>query len=300
MVRIITDSIASITPEVAKERDIEVVSLFLHYDRSEHRETDMDIDGFYETLEDRIDDIPTSSQPSQHTFEAIFKRCAKAGDDVLGVFVSGELSGTLDGAIQAAQAVKRRRKSFQFAMVDSASAGSDEGFAVLDAADGRDGGDDLAECAVAAENAVRSSRILFAPESLTFLRAGGRIGAASALIGNIVKITPVLTVTDGVVEVIGKVRTQKKAAAAMIERLRSDAEAHGLKRVVVHYIGKRTEQLARFRQAVEEFVGHVVEVLPVSPVIGVHVGPAIGLAYECASPIEGKIKDPSRETIFTV
>ena len=73
MIRIITDSVAGIPESVARERNIQIASLFVRYDGQEHVETEMDIDGFYETLADRIGDIPTSSQPSQHVLESMFE-----------------------------------------------------------------------------------------------------------------------------------------------------------------------------------------------------------------------------------
>ncbi len=300
MIRIITDSVAGIPESVARERNIQIASLFVRYDGQEHVETEMDIDGFYETLADRIGDIPTSSQPSQHVLESMFEEAAMAGDSVVGVSLSSELSGTFEGAVRAARMVKSRNLGFQCVIVDSASAGSDEAFPALDAADARDAGKPLEEVVAAAELAVMRSRFLFLPESLAFLRAGGRIGAASALLGTVIQISPILTVIDGKADTFAKVRTQKRAVAAMIEAFRSDVEAHGLKRVAVHYIGKRTKALEQLLDAVREIAGMDVEVRPVSPVLGVHVGPAIGVAYECMEFIKGKLTGDASELAVAV
>ena len=88
MVKIVTDSVASIPAEVVRERDIEVVSLFVNRDGREYREADMDVDAFYEDIADMIDNPPTSSQPSQYAMETIFENSAQAADEVLGVFIS--------------------------------------------------------------------------------------------------------------------------------------------------------------------------------------------------------------------
>lgn len=88
MVKIVTDSVASIPAEVVRARDIEVVSLFVNRDGREYREADMDVDAFYEDIADMIDNPPTSSQPSQHAMETIFEKAAQAADEVLGVFIS--------------------------------------------------------------------------------------------------------------------------------------------------------------------------------------------------------------------
>lgn len=99
MVKIVTDSVASIPAEVVRERDIEVVSLFVNRDGREYREADMDVDAFYEDIADMIDNPPTSSQPSQHAMETIFEKAAQAADEVLGVFISSKMSGTFEGAV---------------------------------------------------------------------------------------------------------------------------------------------------------------------------------------------------------
>lgn len=300
MIRIVTDSVASIPADIARERNIEVVSLFVNYDGEEHLEIEMDIDGFYGTIDERIEDIPTSSQPSQHDLESLFEDAAKAGDSVVGIFLSSEFSGTLEGAVRAARMVKSRNLDFQCVIVDSASAGSDEAFAVLDAADARDEGKPLEEVAAAAELAVLRSRFLFLPESLAFLRAGGRIGAASALLGTVIQISPILTVSNGKADTFAKVRTHKRAVAAMVDAFKSDVEEFGLKRVVVHYIGKKTKALEQLLDAVRDIAGYEVDVRPVSPVLGVHVGPAIGVAYECMEFIKGKFSGDVSELVVAV
>jgi DegV family protein with EDD domain len=145
-----------------------------------------------------------------------------------------------------------------------------------------------------------SSRILFAPESLAFLKAGGRIGAASALLGSLIKITPVLTVRDGRADTFTKVRTYKKALNEMVQIFKADIEAHGFKRAVVHYIGVRSEALYAFRDKVSEAAGCEVSIVPISPVLGSHVGPAMGLAYECLGYLSGKITTDISERVYAV
>lgn len=300
MVKIVTDSVASIPAEVVRARDIEVVSLFVNREGREYRETDMDVDAFYEGIADMIDNPPTSSQPSQHALETLFERAAEAKDEVLGIFMSSKMSGTFEGAVRSARACKERFEEFRCTLVDSTSNCGDEMFAVLDAADARDAGSGLEACARAAVGAVASSRFIFAPESLAFLKAGGRIGGASALLGGLLQISPVLTVADWETATLAKVRTWKKTLARMVDTFKEDVEACGLKRVVVHYIGSATPAVAWAREAIEPVVGHAVDVLPVSPVIGVHVGPAVGLAYECDRPVPGKFTQPVSELVFSL
>ncbi len=289
MIRIITDSVSSIPADVAAGRGVEVVTLYVNRAGTEYADATMDLDAFYADIYAMVDDIPTSSQPSQAVLEELLEEAALAGDEVLGVFISTGLSGTFEGAVRAARAVKARNLDFRCILIDSTSCGYDEAWPVFDAADARDAGDDLAACAAAVHRGIESTRFLFTPESLTFLKAGGRIGGAAALLGNLIQIVPVLTVTDGTTATLAKVRTRKKALARIVDTLREDIEAHGLKRIVVHYIGDKAPAVQWAREVIEPLVGRAVDVLPVSPVIGVHVGPAVGIVYECMSEIVGKI-----------
>ena len=109
-----------------------------------------------------------------------------------------------------------------------------------------------------------------------------------------------LTVTDGTTATLAKVRTRKKALARIVDTLREDIEAHGLKRIVVHYIGDKAPAVAWARDVIEPLVGHEVRVQPASPVIGVHVGPAMGVAYECMDSIAGKLGANAPELVFSV
>lgn len=289
MIKIITDSVASIPADEARDAGIEIVTLYVNRDGVEYADAAMDLDAFYADIYDMVDDIPTSSQPSQLVLEELFEDAAEAGDEVLGIFISSELSGTYEGAVRAARAVKARNIDFTYVIVDSTSCGYDEAWPVFDAVAARDAGEDLAGCAAAALRGIESTRFLFTPETLTFLQRGGRIGNAAALLGNLIQLSPVLTVSDGKADTFAKVRTRKKALDKIVQTFKADVEAYGLKRVMVHYIGDKNPAVAWAREVVEPLVGHAVDVLPVSPVIGLHVGPAVGIAYECARLLTGKI-----------
>ncbi len=298
MIRIVCDSVASIPQELARKLDIQVVSLYVQRNGVEYVDATMDLDAFYADIYDMVDDIPTSSQPSQHALEEVFEQAAQAGDEVLGIFISTGLSGTYDGALRAIRAVAARNAGFRFRMVDSASCGYDEAWPILEAAAARAVGADLDECAKVAAEAVGRTRFLFTPESLTFLQKGGRIGAAAALIGNLIQLAPVLSVRDGTVITPAKVRTRKKALDKIASQLREDMEEHGLVDIVVHYIGDKTPAVKWAHDVIEPMIGRAVQVLPVSPVIGLHVGPAVGIAYQCAHAIAGKLTGPSDHLVL--
>ena len=276
-----------------------MVTLFVNREGCEYADSEMDLDAFYADIYDMVDNIPTSSQPSQHTLEAVFEEAARAGDEVLGIFISSELSGTYEGAVRAARAVKARNIDFTYVIVDSTSCGYDEAWPVFDAVAARDAGEDLAGCAAAALRGIESTRFLFTPETLTFLQRGGRIGNAAALLGNLIQLSPVLTVSDGKADTFAKVRTRKKALDRIVTEFKKDVEQHGLKHVVVHYIGDKAPAVAWAREVVEPLIGRTVSVLPVSPVIGLHVGPAVGLSLIHIFPTCATSRPKARAAIWS-
>lgn len=263
--------------------------MFLNHEGVEYRDATMDVDAFYEDIYDMVDNIPTSSQPSQGELEEVFEQAAEAGDDVVGIFMSSDMSGTVESALRAARSVGARHADFKYRIVDSLSNSFDEAWSVLAAAAARSAGCTLDQCCKVAQKAIACSRFLFTPESLRFLKAGGRIGTAAALLGSIMKLCPILTVTDGVTTTYAKVRTHKKALATIADKFRDDVNRFGLKNAIVHYIGSADEARAWAREVIDPICGYKVAVVPVSPVIGLHVGPAVAIAYECEEPLPGKL-----------
>ena len=289
MIRIITDSTASIPKGMAEENGIEVVTLYLNYNGVEYEDASMDVDSFYEDIYDMIDNIPTSSQPSIAEFEKVFEQAAEADDDVLGIFMSSRMSGTVETALRSARSVAARCSNLKYRIIDSSSNSFDEAWSVLAAAAARREGRTLDECCEVAERSICSSRYLFTPESLRFLKAGGRIGNVAALLGNLIKLCPIITVSDGESSTFAKVRTRRKALITIADKLKKDIADYGLKNIIVHYIGDPKEAQEWAKSVIEPICERSVQVVPVSPVIGLHVGPAVGISYECMQEIPGKL-----------
>ena len=298
MIKLVTDSVASIPKDMIKGKPIEVVSLYINHDGIEYVDAEMDVDAFYNDIYDMVDNIPTSSQPSAQAVESVFEQIAQAGDQLLGIFVSSGLSGTFESVVQSARALKDRIPDFDYALIDSRSCSFDEAFPIFDALDAQAAGKSLKECVATTIKGIKSTRFLFTPETLTFLQKGGRIGNAAALLGNLIQLSPVLTVMDGKATTVAKIRSRKKALNRIVDEFKSDVETYGLKRVAVHYIGDKTPAVEWAHKVIEPLVGKKVQVEPVSPVIGMHVGPAVGIAYECLSPMPHKFpnSEPSLVT----
>lgn len=298
MVRVITDSTASIPQDIREELDIEVVSLSVHRGDTEYIEAETDLDAFYQEIHQMVDDIPTSSQPSQAAIKAAIERIAESGAEMMGVFLSTKMSGTFETTLRIAKEVANEHPGFKFALLDSMSNCMETGFAAIAAARAAKEGKGLEDCAHAAEESLLSSRFLFTPESLTFLEAGGRIGKAAALIGGLINLAPILTVKDGEAATFSKTRTQKKAMAKIVKEFEEDIAKYGLKDLVVHYIGSKIPAEKWAAEAIEPIIKAKARIVPASLIIGIHVGPAVGLMYECKKYLPNKYSAATPKTLF--
>jgi DegV family protein with EDD domain len=282
-VRVVTDSVASIPTEDARAAGVEVVSLYVSDGETSQRELDMDVASFYRRISD-MSVFPTSSQPSIEAFVAAYTSALEHGSEVLGIFITRKMSGTLDAARIAADMVLAEKPEARIELMDSGSNSMEEGFGVLAAAKAAAAGETIERCMEIARETLDRSRYLFVPETLDYLRRGGRIGAASALLGGLLQIRPILTVENGETTTFAKVRTHSRALSEMARKFTDDIAAYGLRQVIVHYIGDPAPAEAFARDVIEPIVGGPVRIIPVSPVIGLHVGPAMAVCYETERP----------------
>ncbi|MDR1412966.1 MAG: DegV family protein [Actinomycetes bacterium] len=284
-VRIVTDSTANLSPEQIDAHRLTVVTLCVIVDGVATAEVDLNLADFYRRLPE-MNPLPTSSQPTVGTFRNTFNALLDEGDEVLGIFLSGGLSGTYETARMVATQVMAERPGAQIDIVDSKSTSMALTYPVLAAAKAAEGGATLKTCAQVARQTVSCARFLFAPHSLEYLRRGGRIGRASALLGSALKLVPVLGPENGVVYTWAKVRTFSKALVAIKDRfLRDVEECGGLKHICVHYIAD-SATAEKFRDnVIEPLTDLAVSFEPVSPVVGTHVGPAVGVAYQTFLPM---------------
>ena len=277
-VSLVTDSVASIPADLLASSNIDVVSLFINDGESNQAELDMDVSAFYRRLED-MRTLPTSSQPSVDSMLSAFRRGLERGSDVLGIFISQDMSGTFQTAKLAVDMLAEEYPGGRVEILDSRSNSMEEGYGVLAAAVRAKAGASIEDCITAASETLRRTRYLFTPHTLEYLRRGGRIGGASALIGGLLQIKPILTVEDGETQTFARVRTQSRALVEMTRKFTDDTQAFGLANVCVHYISDAEAAEVYARQQIEPLVGEPVRVIPVSPVIGLHVGPAVAIVY---------------------
>jgi len=275
-IALITDSTCDIPDSLLAEHEITFGSQYLIWGTDEYRDRiDITSAQFYERL---VHDPahPKSSQPVAADFGRLIENAqAEGAKEAVIITISGQLSGTIESARQAAQ-----NASIPVQVYDSRSGGMGLGWQVLAAARAREKGSDARAMIEAADRIRRSLKFIFFVDSLDALHRGGRIGGAARLIGTALNLKPVLWVNHeaGQVEPGERTRTVSKAVERVYELFFSQVDISKPLRVAVVHSGvlSLAEEIAR--RVREEF--HPVELLItlISPVMGAHIGPgALGL-----------------------
>jgi DegV family protein with EDD domain len=274
-VALVTDSTAMLPAEVAAERDIVVVPLQVVVGASSYDEG-VDAEATPETIAAALRGwTPVStSRPTPAVFAEVYERARADGfDEIVSIHLSAQMSGTYESAQLAAREVEIPVRT-----VDTAQLGMATGYAVLAAADLLDRGGSADEAADAALTRARATTSLFYVDTLEYLRRGGRIGAAAALLGSALAVKPLLEIADGRIATREKVRTSARALSRLEELAVAAADGRQADVTVAHLASpERAGVLAarleeRLAQALS---GRPVHVGEVGAVIGAHVGPGM-------------------------
>lgn len=269
-VAVVTDSTASLPAGLVEAAGIVVVPLDVVVDGVPHREG-LDITTAQIIGALRAGSAVRTAHPGPEAFARAYARVAARGaTEIVSVHLSGDLSGTVTSAQIAAQSA-----AVPVHVVDSRTVGMALGFAALRAA--RAGTTDGAAAARAAEERAARTTVRFAVDTLEFLRAGGRLGALAATLGTVLGLRPVLSVRDGRLDVVEKVRTSARARDRVVELAVADTARRGRVEMAVHHLGdaasadRVAEQL---RAACGARLG-AVHVAEISAVVGAHAGPGL-------------------------
>ncbi|WP_338676626.1 DegV family protein [Streptomyces sp. SCSIO 30461] len=276
-VAIVTDSTAYLPPQTMERHHITAVPLTVVLgDQALEDGTEVSARALALALQKRRP--VTTSRPSPETFAATYRATAQAGaTGIVSLHLSSEFSGTYDAAVLAA-----RDAPVPVRVVDTRMVAMALGFCALAAADAVDAGGTLDEAVASVEKRAAATTAHFYVDTLEYLRRGGRIGAAQALLGSALAVKPLLQLDGGRIELLEKVRTASKAIARL-EEIAVERAGAGHVDIAVHHLAapERASALAeRLRSRVPNLAElHVSEV---GAVIGAHTGP--GLLGAVVSP----------------
>lgn len=267
-VAIVTDSTADIPSQLARSRSITVVPLTLNFEgRSLLDGVDIRPSEFYRKLPNATTH-PTTSQPSAGSFAETYAQLLNDHDEIVSIHISEKLSGTYASAMQGAEMTDPKRVH----VVDSEVVSMSLGLVTLAATEMVAKGDSAASIAERVSAMRDKVQTYFSVATLEFLRRGGRIGRASAMLGSVLQVKPVLCIRDGLVTPLERVRTFDRALDRIIALSRAVDRGHGLCVIVGHADAEHdAERVARGMEDVAE----TLMIQPLGPVVGAHAGPGV-------------------------
>ncbi|MFA5881576.1 MAG: DegV family protein [Eubacteriales bacterium] len=270
-VRIVTDSTADIPQELVDELGIIVVPLKVSFGSDIYRDgVDIKPREFIALMEkEKV--MPTTSQPSPGEFVSVYENLAAKGDTVVSIHLSGKLSGT----VQSAQTAKAMTGARDVYIIDSKTASMGLGLIVLAAAKAAKEGQPIREVMSVIKYKMARTFVIFLVDTLEYLEKGGRIGKASAFLGTMLKIKPILTVDAGQVIPLEKVRG-KAAAIDRIAQIVTDRTDISKHYVCSFVYGNDYEAMTSLKEKVlPVFNCENLIVTEIGPVIMSHTGPGL-------------------------
>jgi DegV family protein with EDD domain len=269
-VAIVTDSTTYVPEALLRELGVSQVSLYVGWDGDLRPERSYDdLDAFYARLRDSPG-LPTTSQPSVGDFRAVYEPLLEAGDEIVSIHLAQSLSGTAESAREAAGELAGQGR---VEVVDGRTGSGGLGLLVVAAARAAAAGATVEEVVAAIDRTRERLQMWFCLDTLEYLRRGGRIGAAQAMVGTAMKVKPILTFGTEIVPV-GRVRTRRRATERMVAYLHELAERGAREWIVQH--AQSADQAAHLvEQGTAALGGPPLFCTQVGPVLGTHLGSGV-------------------------
>jgi len=268
-VKIVTDSLSDITSDIAEELGITVVPVYVRFGEKVYRDrVEMTTDEFYHRL---VHDstFPTTTQPSPGDFADVYNRLAQEINEILVVVLSSKLSGTYQSALAARDLVE---KKCRIEVIDSQTVIMGLGLIVIAVAKAAQAGANLDELIKLVHGAMRRSRPVMSFDTLKYLAKGGRIGKAQGLLGSLLSFKPILTIKDGEVSPLKRVRSR---AAGMDYLCNFVANFPKIEELAVEHATTPDDADKLIKRLSSVYPRERIYRSTVSPVIGTYVGPHV-------------------------
>lgn len=266
-VKIVTDSLSDITPEFAQELGITTVPLYVRFGEEIYRDrVEITTDEFYHRLV-HGEVFPTTTQPSPGDFLEIFNKLAKETDEILVIVVSSKLSGTYQSALQAKSLFEGKCR---IEVIDSMKVAMSLGLIVISVTKAAKAGAKLDEVAHLVRQAMPRSHLIAYFETLKYLAKGGRIGKAQGMLGAMLSIKPILTVRDGEMAPLTRVRSRTAGMDYLYNFVASFSNIEGL---AVEHATTPADAEALVERLNPVFPRERIYRSTVSPVVGTYAGP---------------------------
>lgn len=282
-IHLVCDSTADLDAAYAAAHGVTVVPLRVFFGEEEFLDqVEMSTAEFYRRMR-AGGPHPRTSQPPPGDFAAVFSRLGADGGTIICTTISGDLSGTVGSALQARGSLP----DLDIRVVDTRTVGAGHTNAVEAAVAVRDRGGEADDIVAALGRLAATQQLVFTVETLEYLHRGGRIGGAQAVLGTVLDIKPILSVHDGKIDVIERVRTYPRALKRLVQEMASMVPEWGPTKAAICHAASPQHADAVAAQ-VAAVTGELPTIVEVGAVLGCHAGPGgFGLAFHPKSVLDG-------------
>ncbi len=270
-IHVVTDSGSDLPKEVREKYNIHVVPLTIQFGEDIYVDgIELSAKAFYQALKEALV-LPSTCQPSPADFVKCYESISKPGEHIISVHLSSELSGTYQSAVLASTMLEDRH----IHVLDSKSASIGIGLVTLAVAEAVQNGASVEDAVKEGERVIEEIEVFFVVDTLEYLRRNGRIGAASAIVGSLLNIKPVLTLKDGIVTPYDKIRGKSRALKEISDIFKRYLTAHPNRKVrigITHADSISEANIIR-DELISDFDMKDILIEYIGATIGVHVGP---------------------------
>ncbi|HHS96867.1 MAG TPA: DegV family protein [Chloroflexi bacterium] len=273
MVRVLTDTTASIPEELVEELGIELVPYYVHKGLETLRDSmDIDPDEFARYLE-TTDRLPTTSNPSPGDYLKGLKRLAEKTKEIVALTMTSKGSGGYQSCRAAVEMLREQLPDIRVEVIDTLQVAMAQGWAAIEAARAALSGKGLKEVVERAREVAHKATMIQTADTLRYLYMGGRIGRAQHLVGSLLNIKPIIGMEDGVIVALGTARSLSKAYRKIVDLMAQKVgEGARIKLALTHVAA--LDRLEELRERVlRRFECVEVLVSPLAPALAVHSGP---------------------------
>lgn len=275
MIRIITDSLCDLTMEQAKEMNIDILPLTVRFGETDYKcGVELTNEAFYEKLEN-CSDSPSTAAVNPYEFETVFQKYVDAGDEVVAILFSKQMSATFQSAFLAAEEIK----SDKIHLIDCENGAMGQSLLIETAVAMREEGLSAQEISDKITALLPRTKTYIVIDTMEYLKRGGRISKSVALIGSLMKLHPVVQVIADGAKPVDKVKGKKSCNAWLINKLKEKPADPAYRLVIGH--SNAPERAETFKNQLREAgITNDISITCIGPIVGTHIGPnCLGIGY---------------------
>ena len=278
-VAIVTDSISSMTPTMGQEYGVHVMPTYIMFGTDTYRDgADLDTEQFYRLLRGNKQ-LPTTSQPTSTDFEQLYTKLSQQVEAIVSIHASKKVSATVDSA----RAARKELADVPIHVIDAQTFAMAQGQVVIAAARAASNGHNVEQIVQLVEELAPKTNLIFTVETLEYLRRGGRIGGATAMLGSALRVKPILHIEGGQVEPLEKPRTRKRSVGRLLDLMDERVGTSDAIHVAVLHCDAPDDAQRLGERVTARFNCTELLMAEAGPTIGTHAGPGtLGLAFYTA------------------